>query len=673
MEKFPYRQIHMDFHTSERIEGVGEKFDPEEFAAVLKKARVDSVTCFARCHHGWLYYESEQHPELIHPGLVKSNLLTEQIKACHDVGIRVPIYTTVQWDGRMAAAHPEYCVITAEGALDGYNPYNPGFYTFLCVNSPYRDFLKDHLKEILTKLPGDGIFLDIVLERDCSCRFCLEGMNKLGVDPGIKKERLLFAHKTIVEFKRDISAFIRSYNKNCTIFFNGSHIGPHTRDSLDSCTHLEVESLPSGGWGYTHFPLVSRFTRGLGKSFCGMTGKFHTYWGDFHSFKNRAALEYECFNMLAMGGGCSIGDQLSPGGRIEPAVYDLIGRVYDSVEKKEPWCREVESVAEAGVFSLEEWEREDVPVPMAGALRMLEELAVQFDVIDTKSDFLRYKLLVLPDRIPVDDGFKNKLNLFLEQGGKILASYKSGLLPSGEFALERFGVKNIREDDLDASGVHTSGRDYFTNDYCDFVVPRGEIGRELPETEHSMYIRGLGVESIDENTRILAMIRPPHFYRTRKHFCSHQQTPSSGRESRPAITLREGVLYFSHPVFTIYRKKGPIWVKKMVLNGIRMLIDPIIFHDGPSTLRISVNSQKKENRWVIHLLHYIPEKRSEQIEIIEDVIPLYNLRMTLGTDNGPSVIRTVPSGEKIGFTFKNGRAEFTVPEINGHSMIEVQF
>ena len=51
------RQVHLDFHTSPHIEGVGAAFDPDHFAATLAAAHVDSVTCFARCHHGWIYYD----------------------------------------------------------------------------------------------------------------------------------------------------------------------------------------------------------------------------------------------------------------------------------------------------------------------------------------------------------------------------------------------------------------------------------------------------------------------------------------------------------------------------------------------------------------------------------------------------------------------------------------
>jgi hypothetical protein len=48
----PFRQVHLDFHTSEQIPGVGSRFDGERFAETLKRAHVNSITCFSRCHHG---------------------------------------------------------------------------------------------------------------------------------------------------------------------------------------------------------------------------------------------------------------------------------------------------------------------------------------------------------------------------------------------------------------------------------------------------------------------------------------------------------------------------------------------------------------------------------------------------------------------------------------------
>ena len=48
-----YRQIHLDFHTSEHIPGIGSRFDPDKFADTFARADVDSVTVFSKCHHGW--------------------------------------------------------------------------------------------------------------------------------------------------------------------------------------------------------------------------------------------------------------------------------------------------------------------------------------------------------------------------------------------------------------------------------------------------------------------------------------------------------------------------------------------------------------------------------------------------------------------------------------------
>jgi hypothetical protein len=70
MSDLRYRQVHLDFHTSEFIPEVAKDFDAEAFAQKLKQANVDSITCFARCHHGWLYYPSKKFPELVHPNLL---------------------------------------------------------------------------------------------------------------------------------------------------------------------------------------------------------------------------------------------------------------------------------------------------------------------------------------------------------------------------------------------------------------------------------------------------------------------------------------------------------------------------------------------------------------------------------------------------------------------------
>lgn len=659
-ENLSFRQIHLDFHTSEHISGIGRAFDEDEFADTLVQARVNSITCFSRCHHGWLYYDSKKFPERIHPHIANKNLLKQQIEACHKRGIRVPIYLPVEWDDYTAREHPEWLVINEKGApVQGV--FEAGFYRTLCVNTPYRDFLKEQIKEVLEMFaPVDGLFIDILNIKECCCKYCVNDMKKKGFDPTIKEQRLEYAQWKLDDFKRDITDFIRKYDNNCTIFYNADHIGVRHREAIDTFSHLEIESLPSGMWGYMHFPITVRYARNLGLDCLGMTGKFHTAWGDFHSFKNKAALEYECFHMLALNAGCSIGDQLEPNGKISVPVYELIGSVYSEVEKKEPWCKGAKAIVDIGVFASEEFAGFGTPLvtdEMAGITRMLQESGHQFDIIDTKEDFSKYKVLVLPDLIPVYGEFLRKLNEYVENGGAVIASYKSGLnKEKSEFSFRKLGV-NLKGDAPYSP---------------DFIVPEGSMSKGLYNTEYAMYMKGLEV-SKEADAEVLCYTKIPYFNRSWEHFCSHKHTPSSGEIGYPGIVKNGKCIYFMHPIFSQYNENAPLWCKKLFLNALSLLLpEPVICHNGPSTMIVTINEQPEKERYVIHSLHYIEQRRSKTIDVLEDVIPLYNVKISVNVPRKIKCVRIVPQDKMLKFEMHNGRVEFILPELNGHQMIELR-
>lgn len=671
-----FRQVHLDFHTSPDIPDVGLNFEPDEFSKIVKDAHINSITCFARCHHGMIYYDSKLNPERIHPNLTNRNLLNEQIEVCHKNGIRVPIYTTVQWDYYTAKEHPEWLCVDEDGLLGGQKPYEAGFYGFLCVNTRYRDFLKAHTEEILRSMPVDGLFFDIVIPRDCSCSKCMEDMKSANINTANKGERLIFAQAMLDGFKCDMTSFVRGYNKECSIFYNRGHIGTAHRHVTQAYTHFELESLPSGGWGYLHFPTTIRYARNLGLDCLGMTGKFHTEWGDFHSLKNRAALEYECFNMLALGAKCSIGDQLEPNGRLTKPAYELIGSVYSQIEEKESWCVDANAVTEIGLFTPEEFlglNEIVMPESLQGAVRMLQESGYQFDVIDSLCEFKKYKLIVLPDYIPVNAELADGLKRYMENGGRIIASYESGFDDGNSFALHESFLSLKQEISRDIFGHPVNGKVFERHDYTDYVIPKGIIGDNLPETEHAMYIKGLEVEAAPD-TEVLAKAILPYFDRTYKSFCSHRQTPSSGKEGYDAIVRKDRVIYFAHPIFKQYHVNAPKWCKQLFVNAIKLLgLDPVVKHNGPSSMMITVNEQCGMNRWVVHILHYIPERRCRNMDVIEDIIPLYDIKLSIKPSGRVKSVMLVPQMQTLIYNIHDGRIEISVPEIKGHQMIEISF
>lgn len=650
-----FRQVHLDFHTSEHVKGIGEAFDPEAFAARLKRAHVDSVTCFGRCHHGYIYYDTRKHPERRHPHL-RRNLLKEQIEACHKQNIKVPIYTTIQWDQFTADERPQWRQVTPTGALQGTPPLEPGFYRRLCFNSGYvEELLKPHIQDLFEAVPVDGLFLDIVAAQDCVCPRCLADMRKQGIDASVPQARQAFGRQVTDRFKRDLTAFIRKLSRDCTIFYNGGHVGPGIRSTVATYSHLELESLPSGGWGYLHFPLTIRYARTLGLDALGMTGKFHTSWGDFHSLKNRPALEFECFQMLALGAKCSIGDQLHPTGKLDEATYELIGSVYEQVARKEPWCRGARALVDVGVLSPEEFGDPNQRTPPAarGVVRMLQEASQQFDVIDSVADFGRYRLLVLPDEIPVQGKLVDKLAEYVRRGGAVLATHKACAGPFGERVL----------------GLKVKGDAPFSPD---FIRPRAKLGKGLPQAELVMYMKGLELQAA-AGTEVLADVVVPYFNRTWQHYFSHRHTPSSGKVGYPGVLQRGRAIAFAHPVFGQYAKNAPRWCKALVVNALDLLLpEPLVRLRAPTTTLTALNEQPHERRWVLHLLHYVPERRGDDFDIIEDVIPIFDVAVSVRTGKAPVEVALAPEGKPLPFTFKNGRTEFTVPRLDGHQMVAIR-
>jgi len=669
MFEAPFRQVHMDFHTSGDIEAVGSQFDPDEFAVTLDRSRVNSVCCFARCHHGWLYYDSKKFPERVHPHLANRHLLKEQIEACHRRGIRVPIYITVRWDEQTTRAHPEWLCVNPQGGIWGTPPYEPGFYQQLCINTPYRDFVKAVTNEVFDLMPAvDGVFFDIVGIEDCSCVRCRRGMEERGLDSACRDDRLAYAYDVVVDFIDDMSRTVRSRSKDAGIYYNDASLAPYCHRTLSGVTHLEFDALPGGGpRGYESLPLRGRFERTLGVDCVAQTGKFHTSWGDFHSFKNLPALQYECFRALSLNCMCDVGDQLLPSGRIEKEVYDLVGKVYADVERKEPWCRGAKAVVDIGLVSVD-------GRSMKGAMNVLQEGAHQFDVIDDASDLTPYKVLILPDRVRLNEAFASAIDAFVAAGGKLLMTFESGLGPDGrDFLLGSAPVTVAGDGPIHTDGKPVRGREIGSSGYADYVVPAGPIGRGLPQTEHVMYTKGVEVAA-GLGAEVLVSVTEPVFHRTWRRFCSHRQAPSSGKASYPAVVRKDGVIYFGHAVFDLYAGYAPLWVKKMVLNALDLILpEPVLRHSGPSTLEATVNEQIVPGRWVVHLLHYIPLGRAEHVSVVEEAIPVYDVAVSVSVPRPVRSVRLVPEGGDLAFGKRDGRVEFVLPKLNGHQMIEVTF
>lgn len=648
-----FRQVHLDFHTSPLITDVGADFDAATFVQTLKDAHVNSINIFAKCHHGMAYYPSKVGP--VHPGL-KFDLLGEMISACHKADILTPVYISVMWDMHTAGQHAGWLVVDQQGGDDGATPLEAGWKR-LCVNTPYLDYITAQTEEVAKNYEVDGFWFDIVHypTYGCFCHYCMTEREKLGLDSTKQEDRTKFAETVILRTMDRLHATVRRYRPNATTFFNGQvRIG--MRPYLKYYTQIEIESLAGGGWGYTHFAVMSRYVRNLGTDFLGMDARFHRTWGDFGSLRSQAAIDYECFRMLAQGGKCSMGDQLHPRGQLVAPVYERIGRTFRSVEEKEPWCAGARALTEIGFLSAS---KTLLPGPLefpdVGATNILAALHHQFDVLDRQSDFSRYKLLILPDSRRFDDELLRRVRHYLAGGGKLLLNHQSGLDPDGKrFALDEIGVEYV-------------GPSPYVGDRGDYFQVLEGANDDIPKMVQFTYLPGSVVKP-RSGTTLLARVWDAYFDRNYLHFSSHHQTPWDKPTDQAAVAQAGNIIYIFFPIFESYARNAYLVHKLLVRNCVRRLLSrPLLRAELPSTAEATVTQQS--GRRIVHVLHYPATRRAPDLDIVEEAIPLANVKIALRSPQAPARVYLAPQRRSLPFQFRDGYAEAVIPIVQGHQML----
>lgn len=649
--RLPFRQIHLDFHTGPAIPDVGQEFDANTFAETLKAAHVNSVTLFAKCHHGHLYYDTK-HPAR-HPGLKPGlNLLGEQVEACHRLGIRAPIYISVQCDEFAANTHPEWRVVNADGSLAGH-PLRAGWH-IVDMSSPYRDFLAEQIEEVMRLFrPVDGIFMDMCWDQPSCSTWALAGMTKAGLDPECEADRSRYAHQVALDYMAQYKKLIDGLQKKPAVpaWFNSRPLWNFAEEKK-YFMHAEIEALPTGGWGYTYFPLNVRFVRTFGLPCLGMTARFHKSWADFGGMKPEAALMYECSQMLAHGARCSVGDQLHPRGQLDPAVYELIGKAYQHVEECEPWCEDADPVTDIAVLRpLETGYMVTQGDASEGAVRALQQLGQQFDFIPVASELAGYKVIIVPDSVNPDAALAARLKAFVAKGGALLLSGQAGFAADGKPLLAE-------------QGITAHGESPFQTTYLRFD---GTTAAGIAATDHVMYERGIRIKPA-RGARGFVKVVEPYFDRNWAHFSSHAQTAPDKVSAYSAAVQCGSVITVAFPIFKAYGTHGNLSYRHLIGACLEALLpEPVVRLQAPSFVEVTVMRQAK--RTIVHLLSYSAARRTPTMDIIEEALLVRNTPLSLRLEKAPKRVSLAPSGEAVAFTWRNGRAELVLPEFCGHAMI----
>ena len=667
----PYRQVHLDFHTSEHITNIGGRFDEAAFQQALKDSRVDSITLFAKCHHSWSYYPTQvgrPHPHLT------TDLLGRQIEACRRIGVRCPIYITVGWSSNDAADHPEWCVQKPDGTfltqnldLDAADDAARPWVSWVCLwpGGGYGDLIVEQTREICRTFDVDGLFYDICPVRPNYAPAVKREMVDAGVDVSDPVAVQRYALGVWAKFTQRCRDVLFERHPAATIYFNGNSAWNTPEVMLQRQTHFELEHMPSvWGGGYDHFPMRVRALQRYGKPLIAMSGKFHTMWGEFGGYKHPQAMRLEAAGMAMHGCRASFGDQLHPTGAIDSATYRNLAVAYEYAEALEPYIDHALPASDLAILRPPVRDA-DAADPHAsapdsfGVGQMLLESHREFRVVTREDAWDDLSTLILPGCRLLDDAAGERVKQFIARGGNVLVLAQSLLHIDEGRALFDFGGQ-------------WHGPATFKQDYLAAGPLLRERNAELIESPVLCYAAAERVTATDG--QVLAAIHEPYFDRTYARYCSHMNTPPRPEPSRYAGVVRKGrVIYLAHPLGRLYHEWGARLHRELFITALDWLDPtPVVQAELPSMARLSLLHQPANQRYLLHVMYAPPAQRGGAC-VLEDCPPLRDVAATVRVPQTITAAHFGVERQPLKFAQRDAGVQLTLPEVAGHAFVALTY
>jgi len=355
----------------------------------------------------------------------------------------------------------------------------------------------------------------------------------------------------------------------------------------------------------------------------------------------------EAATMVAFGTGCSFGDQVHPDGEMELATYEWIGRAYDHIAPVEEYgIGDSESCASLGLWLCGDEAHDQ------GVANMLLETQTDFDVVGRDRDLSGFETVILPGGRGLDPAGAAQLATFSAAGGGLLVLGEGALACQGDQFLLDLGARYLGPGQYD----------------CDYTVAGEALAAELPAAAFLNYEPALRCELA--GGEVLATLREPYFSRTYGHFCSHQNTANRREPAAHPGAVRHGrTVFLPHALGRLYYRHGARVHRQLFANALALVHQrPLIEADLPSGGRVNLLHQPGNRRYVAHLVYGPPTNRG-RCQIIEDLLPLFDVPLRVRLPQPVKQVTLAPQGETVAITQSGDHLALTVPKLHCHQVV----
>ncbi len=436
--KNSYRRHLMDMHINDWGESIFLRdFDPEVYCDNLKAANIKSAMIYLQSHVGFCHYPTKvghTHPAF----LEKPDAMKRLTDLCHQNGIDVTAYYSINYNNLEAEAHPDWRIVRTKDGVKTKWEFGGDRYGCCCPNNHnYIDFVKAQIKEILEYADFDGLFFDMPFWRyTCYCDNCTKKWKaaygtEMPTEKGTPEWDNFIALKETwtSEYAKELTDYAKSLRPDIALYYNYACALLPADEFISSEILNDHQDFASGDLyrGFLTQSFTCKYFDAVtpNKPFEYMTGRCDPGLACHTVTKSDDKLKLAAFLTVAHHGANFFIDAIDPKGTMDARFYNKLGEIYRETEKYEPYMGSGELVADVGVYYCVEGrgmnEKSEFATYNAtfAASQNLIRKKIPFGVFSqrTINQISKYKALIMANPRFSNDNTINTLKNYVENGG----------------------------------------------------------------------------------------------------------------------------------------------------------------------------------------------------------------------------------------------------------------
>tara|TARA_R110002124_G_scaffold77169_8_gene206637 strand:+ start:14600 stop:16717 length:2118 start_codon:yes stop_codon:yes gene_type:complete len=691
-----YTRSYISQHYGDWDKRIFKDYDINEILRILEETDPEFLLVTARSHNGKWFCDVSFGDK--HRGLGEVDQVAAVIDRFREKGKPVVAYFSAVYDQELYERHPDWKQVNADGHPVGDGD-NKSWGKTVCLNSPYREYLTEMIRELLATHELDGVFFDMTFfdVEPCYCQYCKRAFRSIygsklpakDWNSQLYRDYIQFRIDTNYTFIKDICDAVKSANPSAST-------GIQYRLMYDNLT-MTGQSLKAGAVpDYLYFDpyiehgflkasvctrLVAQVSRNMPEiSLMVRPGK-HT---DNPNMKPLAHLKMDAFTAIANGGSVQLFDVMMPNGTLHQPMWKRIGEVFREVEKREPWLggEHVKSVALHYSENSRLWYGRDDPLErydnhfFGWARAMLEEQIPFVPICGLSAEELDgYQVLVLPNAACLSPAEVEAVEQFVRKGGGLVTNGKTSLYDETGKYLRNYGLADVLGID------HYGDTSAYSRVYSRFETAT-KIGRR--QAEDGLVSSWGTVEKCTprEGAEVIATLVYPLLEATGKRFVNIQVNPPAVETEVPACvqhTYGDGrTVYFPGSLDVDYLKLSFPELKWLMIDAVRSVASDGLEIEMQAPACIEMTAFNQDDRLVVHMVNSQPEigkpvsygyGQLESRHIISETLPVHNLQVRVRDAGKFSKATLQPEGKALDITTEDGFLVVQVAQVTDHNMV----